>query len=314
MRFMGKKFSYIHWFIHNVPSSLRMRLFHKGKRTDRFIKEKDITMEKSDALLCSYIDSGKPFCAIRFGAVELSCLNNHEKIELGFKKSYKGSVQYSMKNNAGYFPVDQPSLQRYGDVLLPLLKGTDILGISGVHMEEYFKIHYCMEAKIALYEAMEPLQGSWSSHLKGKKVLVISPFEEDILSQYSKRESLFPKDSNILPEFTLLTIAAPLTCADAKPESTDFFAELEKMEKAMERLDFDIALIGAGAYGSFLALKAKSLGKQAIQTGGATMTLFGIMGRRWETRPHVAQYKNSSWIRPSKKPEGYSKIEKGAYW
>ena len=311
---MGKKLSYIHWFVHNVPSSLRMRFFHKGKRTDRFMGEKGIDLSSSDALLCSYIDSGKPFCAIRFGAVELSCLNNHEKIELGFKKSYKSAVSYSMKNNAGYFPVDQASLKHYGDELLPLLKETDILGISGVHMEEYFKLHYCPNAKIALYEAMEPLHGSWSSHLKGKKVLVISPFDEDISSQYLKRESLFPQDSCILPEFTLLTLPAPLTCADAKPASKSFFEELERMEKQMESMDFDIALIGAGAYGSFLALKAKSLGKQAIQTGGATMTLFGIMGRRWETRPHVAQYKNSSWIRPSKKPEGYVKIEKGAYW
>lgn len=311
---MGKKLSYIHWFIHNAPSSLRMRFFRKGKRTDRFMDEKGITLSQSDALICSYIDSDKPFCAIRFGAVELSCLNNHEKIELGFKKSYKGSVAYSMKNNAGYFPVDQASLQRYGDALLPLLEQTDILGISGVHMEEYFKLHYCPQAKIALYEAMEPLRGNWSSHLKGKRVLVISPFVEDIRAQYEKRESLFPKGSSILPEFTLLTIPSPLTCADAKPTKKDFFEELGEMEKAMERMDFDIALIGAGAYGSFLALKAKSLGKQAIQTGGATMTLFGIMGRRWENRPHVAQYKNSSWIRPSKKPEGYSKIEKGAYW
>lgn len=311
---MGKRLSYIHWFIHNVPSSLGMRLFHKAKRTDRFMGRKGIDLTSSDALIRSYIDAEKPFCAIRFGAVELSCLNNHEKIELGFKKSYKPAVAYSMKNNAGYFPVDQLSLKRYGDALLPLLGETDILGISGVHMEEYFKLHYCPEADIALYEAMEPLRGSWSTHLKGKKVLVISPFEEDILSQYKKRESLFPKESNILPEFTLLTIPSPLTCAEAKPSSKDFFEELNKMEMAMENTDFDIALIGAGAYGSFLALKAKSLGKQAIQTGGATMTLFGIMGRRWENRPHVAQYKNSSWIRPSKKPEGYAKIEKGAYW
>ena len=42
-------------------------------------------------MLKDALDSSKPFSAIRFGAVELSCLNNHEKIELGWKKKYKES-------------------------------------------------------------------------------------------------------------------------------------------------------------------------------------------------------------------------------
>ena len=78
--------------------------------------------------------------------------------------------------------------------------------------------------------------------------------------------------------------------------------------------DFDVLLVGAGAYGSFLALYAKSLGKQGIQTGGATSTLFGIMGRRWENRSHVSQYVNENWIHPTKKVEGFKKVENGAYW
>lgn len=265
-------------------------------------------------MLSEALKSGKPFAAIRFGAVELSCLNNHEKIELGFKKHYKASVAYSMKNNAGYFPTDEKSLKRYGDALLPILKGTDYLGISGVHMEEYFQIHYCPSSSILLYEAMEPLRGHWVSQLKDKKVLVVSPFADEVSSQYKKRAELFPKGSDILPEFELLTLKAPLTCADSKPSSSSFFKELNEMEKKMAELDFDVALIGAGAYGTFLALEAKRLGRQGIQTGGATMTLFGILGKRWENRPHVAQYVNSNWIRPSEKPEGYQKIEGGAYW
>ena len=311
---MGKKSSYIHWFLSNLPSSLAIRFAHKGKRTDRFKDLRDLNLEDSDKMLISALESGKSFAAIRFGAVELSCLNGHEKIELGFKKHYKASVAYSMKNNAGYFPTDEKSLQRYGDALLPILKETDYLGISGAHMEEYFQIHYCPDASILLYEAMEPLRGRWTSRLKGKKVLVVSPFAKEIASQYQKRELLFPKGSDILPEFTLLTLKAPLTCADSKPSSSSFFEELEKMEREMAKLDFDVALIGAGAYGTFLALEAKRLGKQGIQTGGATMTLFGILGKRWENRPHVAQYVNSNWIRPSEKPDGYQKIEGGAYW
>ena len=44
------------------------------------------------------------------------------------------------------------------------------------------------------------------------------------------------------------------------------------------------------------------------------MTLFGMIGKRWDKREHVAKYVNSSWVRPAEKPAGYEKIEGGAYW
>ena len=311
---MGKKQRYFHWFLRNVPSSLSMRLFHKAKPLSKWKGKKGPTLEETDEALCRALDSSSPFAAIRFGAVELSCLNNHEKIELGLKKHYKSSVVYSMKNNAGFFPTDEASLKKYGDCLLPLMGEADFLGISGVHMEEYFQEFYCPKASIILYEGFEPLHGNWSHHLAGKKILVVSPFAAQIEEQYKKRDELFPLDSGILPEFTLLTIKAPLTCADGTVEGSSFFEELSKMEKAMANLDFDVALIGAGAYGTFLALEAKRLGKQSIQTGGATMTLFGLMGKRWEKREHVAKFVNQSWSRPYEKPTGYEKIEGGAYW
>ena len=311
---MGKKGRYLHWFRKNLLSSISMRLFHKAKSVKKWKGEDGPTLASTNLALSKALDSKKPFAAIRFGAVELSCLNNHEKIELGFKKHYKPSVVYSMKNNAGFFPSDETSLKEYGDRLLPLLKETTFLGISGVHMEEYFQEVYCPSSAILLYEGFEPLRGDWTSHLAGKKVLVVSPFSEQIKEQYAQREKLFPKGSNALPEFTLLTLTSPLTCADSSIEGSSFFKELEKMEKEMGQLDFDVALIGAGAYGSFLALEAKRLGKQAIQTGGATMTLFGLIGKRWEKREHVSKYVNSYWSRPAAKPRGYEKIEGGAYW
>ena len=311
---MGKKSRYLHWFRKNIFSSINMRLFRKAKTVGKWKGEKGPSLEETSEALCHAIDSGLPFAAIHFGATELSCLNNHEKIELGFKSNYKPSVVYSMKNNAGFFPADQAHLKRYGDTLIPLLKEATFLGIMGLHMEEYFQEIYCPDSKILLYEGIEPLRGDWSSHLQGKKVLVVSPFSEQIREQYAKREKLFPKGSNILPEFTLLTIDSPLTCADETMKDSDFFQELEKMKKAMATCDFDIALVGAGAYGNFLVLEAKRLGKQGIQTGGATSTLFGMIGKRWDKREHVAKYVNPSWTRPSKKPAGYEKIEGGAYW
>ena len=54
------------------------------------------------------------------------------------------------------------------------------------------------------------------------------------------------------------------------------------MVKEIEKKDFDIALIGAGAYGMPLAYKIKKMGKKAIHIGGSLQCLFGIKGSRWE--------------------------------
>lgn len=304
--------SYLCYFLSNVPKVLGYKLFRILPIRKKF-RGLPLSLETTDQTLESALLSNKPFAAIRFGATELSALNNHEKIELGFKKTYKDLVRSSMKQNAGYFPTDDVALKRYGDELLSLLKETDYLGVSGVHMENYFARFYCPKAKYVLYEGMEPLHGCWRFALEGKKVLVISAFPNEIEEQYRQKEKLFPREE-ALPSFTLLTLQAPISFADAKIEEPTFFDALEKLEKEMDALDYDVLLVGAGAYGSFLVLHAKAKGKQAIQTGGATPTLFGVLGKRWEHRDHVAKYVNEFWIRPSKKPDGYQNVEQGCYW
>ncbi len=307
------RLAYLCYFLSNVPKVLGYRLFRIVPSTKSF-RGVPLSIEKtSDELTRALLDDA-PFAAIRFGAVELSCLNNHEKIELGFKKTYKQPVRYSMKNNAGYFPTDDRSLKRYGDELLSLLPETDFLGISGAHMENYFARYYCPGASYILYEGMEPLQGTWTKALRGKKVLVITAFKEDVENQFKRREELFPDDPEILPEMDLKVLQAPVTFAKNEPMSPSFFDELAKIEAEMDQIDYDVLLVGAGAYGSFLALYAKSKGKKGIQTGGATNTLFGILGKRWEQRPHVAKHVNEAWIRPSDKPEGFENVEGGTYW
>ncbi len=309
----SKRALYRHCFWKNVPWVLAQRLTKKRRSIKRFCGHDGISLSQSNEELKKALSSSAPFCAIRFGAVEISCLNNAEKITLGKKKTFKESVRYSMKNNAGFFPTDDQSLKDYSSALLPLLSEVDILGVSGVHMENYFYQEYAKQASPILYEGMEPLRGDWVSLLAGKKVLVVSPFVNDVAAQYKKKEKLFGQDGP-LPSFELLLLKAPMTFGDATPNKATFFEELEELKSQMKKMDFDVALIGAGAYGNFLAIEAKRMGKQAIQTGGATPTLFGIYAKRWENRPHVKKWINAEWIRPSERPQGLEKIEEGAYW
>ena len=83
-------------------------------------------------------------------------------------------------------------------------------------------------------------------------------------------------------------------------------------------IDFDIAIIGCGAYGMPLAAMLKKAGKQAIHLGGATQLLFGIKGRRWEENypSKIATFFNEYWVYPaeSEKPKNASTVEMGCYW
>jgi hypothetical protein len=88
------------------------------------------------------------------------------------------------------------------------------------------------------------------------------------------------------------------------------------MEQKMEEIDFDIALVSAGAYSYPLALKAKELGKIGIHSGGGLQLFFGIMGGRWENDSNVLSKQNEYWIRPSENetPENAKGVEGGCYW
>lgn len=306
---------YLKAFFRSVPNVLGQRLFKRKPHYDRIGNIKDITLEKSDDRIKSLLISGEPCAIIRYGGTEMSALNNYEKIRLGFARKFRPINRELMKTKAGFFPATDEQLKHYGAYLERHLFDLDTLAITGLHMEAYFHQQFSPAAVPIQNWALDPLIGTWSHLLKGKKVLVISPFADDIRKQYEKRELLFPKDKNILPEFTLLTLKAVQTIGDADDQRfATWFEALDYMKMEILRLDFDVALIGAGSYGTPLALFVKTLGKQGLQTGGATQLLFGIIGKRWENREPVKSYVNEHWIRPSSIPAGHQKIEKGCYW
>ena len=151
---------------------------------------------------------------------------------------------------------------------------------------------------------------------KDKKVLVIHPFEETIIKQYERKDLLY-KNEKILPDFELKTIKAVQTIAGEKSEFKDWFEALESMKNKMNSTDFDVAIIGCGAYGFPLAAHAKKLGKIGIHLGGVTQLLFGIKGSRWENWTHYTELRKNNgkdWVYANEIPKDYKKIENGCYW
>ena len=155
----------------------------------------------------------------------------------------------------------------------------------------------------------------WTSALVGKKVLVVHPFVTTICSQYQVRDYLF-EDRSILPQFDLITLRPPQTLGYGTEGFGSWTEALDHLIAQVSAIEFDVALIGCGAYGLPLGAAIKGMGKPSIHLGGALQLLFGIRGRRWECMPHYAALMNDSWVRPSQDetPRAASKVDGGCYW
>ena len=205
-------------------------------------------------------------------------------------------------------------------MILDAASELDLLAMWHLHMEDFIIEEYVSQAKLTYLLRLEPWlsKNPWSAALKGKKVLIIHPFEETILAQYQKRELLFP-GTEVLPDFELHALKAVQTVAGVEdPRFKDWFEALEYMYEEALKKDFDIAIIGCGAYGMPLGAKLKRAGKQAIHLGGATQLMFGIKGRRWEENypSKIAECFNEAWVYPleSEKPKNAAVVENACYW
>lgn len=313
------------YLIYSKANILYRKLFFRGKRyrPRHLCGHRVLSPEEGNTKLAEMIESGKPFAAIRYGGVETNTYIEGKSYRVGLSKVMRQSIVDTAQRQAGFFPNDISMLPRYVDLIEETSKEIDFLATYATRMENYM-IHSFMDKSLVVSDnrALEPYYFShkepWTKALKGKKVLVIHPFEESIQKQYKIREKLFD-DPDVLPEFELKTLKAVQTIVGTKDERFEnWFDALNYMYEEAMKIDFDIALIGCGAYGQPLACMLKKAGKQAIHIGGATQIMFGIIGRRWELNSkEVSSLFNEHWIRPSAEetPQNKEKNEfGGAYW
>ena len=208
---------------------------------------------------------------------------------------------------------DDAFFERFTQLMMNDLDQLDVFAAWRWEEFEIFKEPYRFD--VISLDDLEPFFSAtpWTSALRGKKVLVIQPFVEEIGSQYRRREKLF-RNPDILPEFDLRTYMP--FYLDLRDYPKDWFARLECMKREIAEIDFDIALIAAGGYGFPLAAHIKRLGRKAVVVGGVLQMLFGIKGSRWDAMPAYRGLYNEYWIRPGEKsrPQGFHKIEGGCYW
>lgn len=316
----------INWYIYGVDKVLRNKFAKIYKEVVPYSCKAMCSNQEANSLIMKKIESGEKFFAGRLGFSELAAMRafefqNKANYELVIKQIYEWS---------GFFPNDSQLGFIFLEEMVESVKEVDYLACSEQFAENYFMNKYMGKdaCGVESFDIMEPWRfyTPWSAALKGKKVLVVTPFDESVRQQYALRDKLF-EGTDILPEFELVTYKSLQTTGDLTDERFDtWFEALEYMYQEIEKIDFDIALLGCGAYGFPLGARIKKAGKQAIHMGGVLQILFGIMGKRWDgtgpnsdtnkIREDIAMYYNNYWTYPkqSETPTSASRVEYGPYW
>lgn len=276
---------------------------------------KTLIANTANKILAKRIEAGQPLMVARYGSTELY---NMGVFDLKFTPKYEIAL-HTLTNNSGFFPKDERLAAQFCELLAQSSREVDMLAFWNMFREEYY-IKSLMSPETELFQLryLEPwfAESPWTKSLENKKVLVIHPFERTIKNQYKNRDKLFTQEE-ILPKFELKTLKAVQTIAGEKDDNFEtWFDALDWMTEQALKIDFEVALIGCGAYGMPLAARLKKAGKQAIHMGGVLQILFGIKGKRWDNDPVVSKLYNEFWVRPGKaeKVKNSANIEGGCYW
>lgn len=143
--------------------------------------------------------------------------------------------------------------------------------------------------------------------------VVVSSFAETMLSQLKKLSLIHPR-STVAREVieSCQFVQAPHFPWHKPSSRASWCEELNRLKDEILSKEFDVAIVGAGAYSLPLLAAVKSSGRKGIHLGGEIQLLFGIKGRRWDGK----NLYNDHWVRPSpdETPSNFMKKENGCYW
>lgn len=294
---------------------------------------------ETNKLLFDLLSADAPCYIGRIGTVEGSIVHNKLTITPPFSLNrLRGCIDYitgntrlpwwdtglpfiELQRNAGFFSksgISVEQINRFAELYLHYIPLMDVCG----RFEYYEKfLPFNSKCKMVQLESLYPffVEKPWMLAIKGRKVLVVHPFKETIESQYRNRKKIF-SNPDYLPDFDLIVYKSVQSIAGEMTPYNDWFEALDKMKMDIAAIDFDVAIIGCGAYGLPIAGFIKEeLHKKAIHIGGGTQLLFGIKGKRWEVdykNPCYRNMFNEYWVYPNEneRPKNAERIEGGCYW
>lgn len=286
-----------------------------------------LDLSESNRQLIELIESPEPFLINRVS-------DNITKMSIVYDIYKKIHPQFKQFANThdGIYSKDDKDLVEYSNLYMNTLENmTKFTCFSSLYTEtqnyiiQKYKIppnnilHWrVLEPFYNLYE--NPTEPVWTHSLKNKKVLIINPFVDSFQAQIKSNFSFFGKDDprTIWDKEQKFVFYKSFNCLYNNHPHENWIETYNVMCEDIEKLDFDIALLGCGGYGLPLCnFIYKKLGKSAIYIGGGIQLLFGVYGNRWKNHSIIGPLiQKGGWIRPSsdEQPTNYTKIEGGCYW
>lgn len=255
-----------------------------------------------------------------FGVMMMQNINN-------FQPQLLEKFLAVMKNNAGIKITNPQSIMKYATTYLQAFHECDLYldwepwgNVAQSIFDSLLFIHLNFnKARVSALtlDIFHHIHSNpWTTCLKGKRLLIVSPFVESMREKLNDRKKIYGVDLFTDCEFVFLK--PPQTQANC--QSDEFDVELERFVSKIKEIkdDFDIALVSCGGYGNLVCLNIYQMGKSAIYVGGVLQMYFGIYGTRWEReRGDIMKlYKNEHWTRPkeTERPDGFQNIENSCYW
>ncbi|NBX69461.1 MAG: hypothetical protein EBR01_10920 [Proteobacteria bacterium] len=223
--------------------------------------------------------------------------------------------------DSGLFPVEQRQFEEFIRIYRESLVTLDgvCLWQTDPYLAKYEKLlanSYCSMSDRIPLEVLTPF--SLLPAIASQRWLVVSPFAQSMQRQVKHLHLIFEKSpwaaqlSKV--HETCQFLRCPLFSYLEKSPYTSWSEGLIRLCKEIEKKDFEVAIVGAGAWSLPLLARIKQSGRKGIHLGGATQILFGIKGRRWDG--YWGNHYNEHWIRPAPEetPAGFERKENGCYW
>jgi hypothetical protein len=291
----------------------KLRKWFSGGGSDTGVLSQQLDSFFAGRLIEGAIQDRRPFLASRLGWMEcygLGLWDTAQPVEQSFIDK--------LRRHAGVFPPTKENFESFCSIYLDAARVIDLLGLMESTYEKHLVEKHIPKALSCGLGSLEPyLNGvPWSRSLAGRRVLVVHAFSESIAKQFRENRERIFADASVLPEFDLQCIKAPQTMLSETAGFSNWVEALEDLKARVSVLNFDVAIIGCGAYGLPLGAHIKKMGRVAIHFGGAVQLLFGISGKRWRDQPQFSALMTDAWVPPieSERPPGWKKIEEGCYW
>jgi len=262
-----------------------------------------------------------PFLAGKIGGAELLALEYLDhRLKFAWPKGWSWrSPATHLYNNAGFFPIQAGPFMRWNQEMRQSIAATDFL--CAWQNDPFLKKY-----ESALIQSLAPQSYAIPMSLLGRDILpiiassrwlVISPFVKTMQKQLLRMKQINDPDGKLEIDWDhIMKTCKFVRCPFHSHLETSPFASwedgLDKLAAEGASMEFDVALIGAGAWSLPLGRRIKQMGKSAIHLGGELQLLFGIQGKRWE---YPSIY-NPAWANadPEETPKDKNRVEDGCYW